>query len=1211
MSSLNTLLSSPGSFFKSLKSKKEQSPTTYVVGFGTWKKYLRKYLPDRNLSFIDATISKQDFDANWKRKVFDNPNADLLVWSSNAPAFIVEEARKSGKAIAYVDEGFIRSVDIGAKKTPSLSLTFDRHSPYYDAQTASELEQVLSSHDFQADTALMQSATNALDSMLELGISKYNGVGEHEITALYGAKIRKRILVLGQVEDDANVRLGCTSAISNMDLIRLAHQENPDAQIIYKPHPDSARYKLQPSDEAEVEKISTVLKADTPLPPAFLDVDHVYTVTSLGGFEALLRGITVTTLGCAFYSGWGLTDDRQANPRRTRKLTALEVFAAAYILYSKYYDAEDGTPLKIEDALVKMAQARDAEKLALSEAKAKSSAAAARAIAKAPTGAATKPANDKPAAKAKAATPAKAPAKPAAKPAAKAPAKGPVKAPAKAPAKAPVKAPAKPVAKVAETAPAKPPVKPAAPAAAKALVPDWFNSYPGAELKAALSDSKPIFLYVPWIKGHGDALIQKVTNSEHYQFAPLDFIRGIDEQGVRQSVLRMTREDPALYRRMLINRLVPLRGKIKAVVFTFDWSAAMRIIADVCSELDIPRILIPHESVFVDREKYYWDITSKASVPSADLILGWGGMQREIFTERGYPDQLFKSVGAPKFDIYTSYQPALSRAQFCRLYGLKSDKRTILFATQPLDSQLDKKIALLSQRKAIIDLEAVTRKLGMQLLVRLPPNKEDILGGATRKVLSDAEHVAIDEGHCYLTSPEETLYHSDIITSINSTMLFEGRLMGRPALSIKYIDFDQIWEKAGIPAAKDVAALESYIIQFNDGTFTFTDEGMQWASNMFGIGTFDGQATSRIISELERVAEHGLVQRKPDALDRLFAKAPLDVVAIPSSAATLRTTQLHVQSMLRARTLISTTSKDVTIQNLASTEIFFQWGITENVGKSKQRAMAHTLARPTVYLEDGFIRSRDIGLAQEPGLSVILDDTTAYYDANKISRLSRLLENGPELTPAQLERSRNAIDLIVKERISKYNHAPDIPMLAGTPGRKKLLLVDQRFGDQSVASGLGSEEAFNRMIHEVCRERSDCDILVKQHPDAIKGGKSSYFSNEKLAFTQHMSNVYPILYDINPFALFDVVDEVYVMTSGMGFEALMAGKIVHCYGMPFYAGWGATADQQSLTSRTRRRTVEELFHFAYIESSRYFNPETNAAAEVEDVVRYIAAMKKK
>src|SRR5690606_17966022 len=152
-----------------------------------------------------------------------------------------------------------------------------------------------------------------------------------------------------------------------------------------------------------------------------------------------------------------------------------------------------------------------------------------------------------------------------------------------------------------------------------AALPDWFNSRPGHELKAALSSSKPLYLYIPWIAGHGDSVIDKIEHPEAYRIAPFDFVSNLDQNGTRLQVLGHACRNPALYRRMLIKRLVPLKGKIKGIIFTFDWSPVMRMISFVCEELGIPRILVPHESVFVDRDKYYWDVASKASTPKADV----------------------------------------------------------------------------------------------------------------------------------------------------------------------------------------------------------------------------------------------------------------------------------------------------------------------------------------------------------------------------------------------------------------------------------------------------------------------------------------------------------------------------------------------------------------------------------------------------------------
>ncbi|MCY1300989.1 Capsule polysaccharide biosynthesis protein [compost metagenome] len=141
--------------------------------------------------------------------------------------------------------------------------------------------------------------------------------------------------------------------------MQLAASENPSSQIIYKPHPEVLKGTAEAKSNPElVRNMAMILTQDISLADAFDTVDHVYTITSLSGFEALLRGIKVTTIGCPFYSGWGLTDDRQPNSRRNRKLSIDEVFAAAYVLYAKYLDPITKKPIEIEQAIEVLARMR-------------------------------------------------------------------------------------------------------------------------------------------------------------------------------------------------------------------------------------------------------------------------------------------------------------------------------------------------------------------------------------------------------------------------------------------------------------------------------------------------------------------------------------------------------------------------------------------------------------------------------------------------------------------------------------------------------------------------------------------------------------------------------------------------------------------------------------------------------------------------------------
>jgi capsular polysaccharide export protein len=67
-------------------------------------------------------------------------------------------------------------------------------------------------------------------------------------------------------------------------------------------------------------------------------------MTSLTGFDALLREKGVFTYGVPFYSGWGLTQDMaQGAPslmRRRRRLSLDELVAGTLLRYPVYWDWE-------------------------------------------------------------------------------------------------------------------------------------------------------------------------------------------------------------------------------------------------------------------------------------------------------------------------------------------------------------------------------------------------------------------------------------------------------------------------------------------------------------------------------------------------------------------------------------------------------------------------------------------------------------------------------------------------------------------------------------------------------------------------------------------------------------------------------------------------------------------------------------------------------
>jgi capsular polysaccharide export protein len=279
------------------------------------------------------------------------PGGALLVWGRAAT-----HGLPPGHEIVRVEDGFLRSVGLGADLVPPLSLAFDRRGIYFDATLPSDLEHVLQNASFPDHLLARAAALRA--RLVASGMTKYNVGG-----APWSRPARRPrvILVPGQVESDASIAYGASDLRRNIDLLRAVQEANPDAHVVYKPHPDVvAGLRAAGSDEARAEHLCDEILVDTPMGDLLPQVDEVHVLTSLAGFEALLREKRVVCYGQPFYAGWGLTKDVIGHTRRTRALTLDMLVAGALILYPTYVSGKTGVRTTPEAVLDELEAARQA-----------------------------------------------------------------------------------------------------------------------------------------------------------------------------------------------------------------------------------------------------------------------------------------------------------------------------------------------------------------------------------------------------------------------------------------------------------------------------------------------------------------------------------------------------------------------------------------------------------------------------------------------------------------------------------------------------------------------------------------------------------------------------------------------------------------------------------------------------------------------------------
>ena len=268
-----------------------------------------------------------------------------MVWASKAD--------QAPEGAVRIEDGFLRSRGLGADLVPPLSLVCDDLGIYYDPARHSRLERMIAARaTLRPDQVARARALMA--ALVARGVSKYN-LGQDAPDLAAQAAGRAVVLVPGQVEDDASILAGAGAVRTNAALLDAARAANPDAFLIYKPHPD-VEAGLRPGALPEAAGIADLV-LDRTDPAALLgQVDAVWTMTSLLGFEALIRGRRVVTLGAPFYAGWGLTDHRgPALPRRAARVTLEGLVHAALIDYPRYRDPVTGLPCAAEVAVDRLA----------------------------------------------------------------------------------------------------------------------------------------------------------------------------------------------------------------------------------------------------------------------------------------------------------------------------------------------------------------------------------------------------------------------------------------------------------------------------------------------------------------------------------------------------------------------------------------------------------------------------------------------------------------------------------------------------------------------------------------------------------------------------------------------------------------------------------------------------------------------------------------
>ncbi len=321
---------------------KKNARRFHCVGITPWKRrYIAQFLrsPDGSVEFDkneNSVSNTESCKVTWSYRVFGELSAD-------------QPQRVAGVDLARLEDGFLRSRGLGSDFNAPASLVVDFHGLYFDPARSSDLERLL--NNFDCTPADISRAVSLKKLILSARLSKYN-VGSNNCTEL-PSESTLQVLVVGQVEDDESIQRGCSDVGSNAQLLQSVKAARPDAWIVYKPHPDVVAGNRRGAVEAAVlQATANQVDENSSIIDCIERCNELHTMTSLSGFEALMRGTKVVTYGSPFYAGWGLTEDRQQLTRRKRRRTLDELIFLTLIEYPRYLDIDTGEFIPPEDLVV-------------------------------------------------------------------------------------------------------------------------------------------------------------------------------------------------------------------------------------------------------------------------------------------------------------------------------------------------------------------------------------------------------------------------------------------------------------------------------------------------------------------------------------------------------------------------------------------------------------------------------------------------------------------------------------------------------------------------------------------------------------------------------------------------------------------------------------------------------------------------------------------
>ncbi|MEC8566727.1 MAG: glycosyltransferase family 29 protein [Pseudomonadota bacterium] len=1126
---------------------------TYVFADIAWKQLFRAFMPKRHFVFVPVSTSLELFlkKENISISQEHQANFDIFFFNALPNKEFLDYAEKHNVNIQIMQPGLL-NLTTDYRTKPPFSWISNQGSPLLNQSSLSSLQNTLETFNFSENPELQKRARDNIDTIIKHRLSIQNNFSPYGLENIYPVKSSRRVLVLG-IPLDSKQSSRYQSDTSIIQILRIARMENMDAQIIYKPHPSVLYSKLVEARKAHLEEVSQycdiTLTTRVDIFSALNGVDHVYTIDSHAGFEALLHDIKVTTFGRPWYAGWGVTDDRQnIMLHQKRSLSIEDLFAAAYLLHSQYFDYLYRKPVTLEEAISRIIQERHVDYAAQTEA----------ALIK------------------------------------------------------------------------------QASLLAKSTDPREALEYTNYAISVCPKSIKLYTLLTNLQSRAGDfhTAVQTVNkaieldprNSELYllrantrvktgEFSDSieeDFYNAVNFASIDSKARLLHRVFSFIWEKSPVNEQtlnnfdflmeqIPVtqrKGRVYGNLLLLQANLLVEVgqyatIQKLYNEAKTHGATLDKRSLalrYTARKHCNLKVASDQEMQSFQKLLSYQDRFRELVLESkgsvcivgNAPTLLGKGLGEKidsnqlviRFNSYNTSYP------YSEDYGVKADVwvRMIFHPYVRRQPESGLKLVMFSGSNRLyrpytewpsilnyvdsgipVQFFPANDFYELQKILGAPPTSGLMLCYMLYKIIGPLK----PENYYGLSFTEPQ--HDDVAYHYSDLNAQAGPRhdWDREAEFFKTIMADP---EVNLPPPR---SMHSHI------------QNQQSSSS--AINTAETQNFDRVISCSPGLLNYSLFGRDVEYLDG-------------------KTSQRHLTWLKQGKVSARAEPSELLQSILPHQKVCFLGFGRSTTGQNAVK-LAEALGMNYRLVEYGLISSMHLPSEKQFNFSLILDDQGIFYDTTAASKIHSLLLNDADIFSAELsERANSAIAQITAHNITKYNNSPNIELPQKPAGQHRILVIDQTAGDNSIIFGQCEQYSFRDMLQHAL-EQPNAEVVLKIHPETAAGAKEG-----NLTAIEDLLN-HPQLHVIqeqcNIVSLIKQADEVYVMTSGVGLEALFLDKPVRCFGVPFYAGWGLTTDMVTVSAPRRPLTKQALFAAVFFKYHTFFHPVSQEPSILETCLEWI------